>query len=162
MPVKTMPALEGMNFVMPEGFSRETTILSFREEPSEELQDPRMMQGLLKKNLSFPANVTLQQRTVALDKTLNEFVEESLVELKQALGTVEQLKKVEFTFEDQASGYLLDFSFATPQGQQLRQLHALRLDGKVLSTACLTTGAALTKEREQQYLKSLASLRKNA
>ncbi|MCB9637700.1 MAG: hypothetical protein H6728_17735 [Myxococcales bacterium] len=160
MPHHIAPSsFDGMSFSPPEEFDLVETMFSLRLPIREELQDPRMIQGILNKRIQIQPNLIIHRRSAKQDASLEEYVGEACAELLKTIGNLEAFEKRTFTFSDQQEGFLVSFLCPATKTDSLRQYHAYRLDDGKITTLALTVDAKqASKDQEQRYLQTLASL----
>lgn len=150
---------DGMQFDPPESFQLVETMLSLRAPARQELADPRLVQGITKKQTIVQPNLIVHRRKAKSGADLESLVGEACAEFVRSLVRLENMDKQDFAFNDENPGFLVMFDFPTKESQTLRQYHAFRLDGDKFTTLTLTVdGATLTDDIEETYLDSLASL----
>lgn len=156
---QTTNVLDGMSFEPPAGFERVETMLSWRAAVKQELRDPRLVQGILNKQSSIQPNLIAHQRKAKANASLEQIVGEACAEFVRSMVNLQNIKRVDFRFDDQNEGFLVTFDLPATSSQTLRQFHVFRLDGGILTSMTLTTDAlTLTEEQTQSYLANLRTL----
>ncbi|MCB9638026.1 MAG: hypothetical protein H6727_03865 [Myxococcales bacterium] len=115
--------------------------------PEETPKEPQLTPNLLVQIKMLSSSSGIEQ--------LAQDIQQDIQKTGRALVSEQTL--VPFQFADQVTGRLLSFCFRF-RGMALRQLQAIRLDGKRLTHLTLTTHAEPWDEATQQrYLDTLAS-----
>lgn len=158
-----MDLLGHIRFTLPEGFVLEESKVVFEAEAKKDLYDPQL--AFLGKQLSKQkvqneviSNLLVKRREADPQLHLPYLAMDLAAKSLHNMGaSLQDLQNHEFLFEDQIEGVLVSFAF--PAGKfQLRQYHAFRLDGSLLTHATWTCDHLTTKEQEHNEI--LASLAK--
>lgn len=141
----------------PEGFVAEESMVSFRAPVASQLTDPRMMQ----KQMPIRPNLIVHTRKVRDGQKLQDLVAEATAELMRSVPGLINLASSQLPFADAAVGTLLMFDFSAGDASTVRQYHALRLDGGMLTTLTMTVNAlGLTESMQANHVALLASAKK--
>lgn len=148
--------IDGLEIQMPEGFEREETMVAFRAPEPPDLRDPRALQ----RQLITRPNFVVHRKKAPPGSDLADLAAQTSRELTDSIAGILGLDMAELTFADGATGVLLNYDFPATKAFTLRQYHAIRLDGGIVTTLTLTTVAAAVSEKVQnEYVESLRSAR---
>jgi hypothetical protein len=99
----------------------------------------------------------VNRRKIEAGRSLDEVAGDTCAELFQTIPGISEIDTNELAFKDGAQGVLLEYSFATA-GFTVVQLHALRLDGDVLTSMAISTEKSrLSPQERDRFRRSLAS-----
>lgn len=105
-------------------------------------------------------NLVVRRRQVRPDAELKELAGQMVAELMKAFTSMDGLETGPFDFSDGTKGMIVGYRFASMGKVMLRQYHALRRDGDMLTTLTITVDdERLDIGTRDQYFRALASAR---
>ncbi len=143
-----------LSFDAPEGFAWSETTVSLQAPAPKMVRDPRMLQ---KQAVTARPNLVANQRSTDQFETIEAISEDMTKRLMRSIASMQDLKSLPLKFADGKEGILLSYLFSFNEKSMLRQLHAVRLDDKTVTTLVLTTPGSITETEEQNYIKYLSS-----
>ncbi|MCP4501345.1 MAG: DUF1795 domain-containing protein [Deltaproteobacteria bacterium] len=143
------------SFIAPPSFLWSESTVSFRAPPTKAVSDPRMLQ---KQAMVARPNIVVNQRTITDFQTLNEVADDVTKRLMATVKEIDDLQATAFQFEDGKAGILISYVFPYHKESLLRQMHAVRLDDKTVTTMVLTCGSAISDDEQADYVKALATV----
>ncbi len=147
-------SLPVLKFTPPAEFVEEELMTTWRAPYVPNLKEPRVLQ----RQMPVRPNLVVHRRTVGEQQNLAEVASTVCDELMQSIEGLSKIATSELVFEDGASGMLLEFSFPAVGSYEVVQLHAMRMDGGVLTSLTLCTeGSRITPEVHRRYRECLAS-----
>ena len=145
-----MPVLK---FTPPAEFVEEELMTTWRVPYVPDLKEPRMLQ----RQMPVRPNLVVHRRTVG-EKDLADVTASVCDQLMKSIDGLSKIATSELVFKDGVSGMLLEYSFPAVGSYEVVQLHAMRLDGEVLTSLTLCTeGSRITPEVHRQYRECLSS-----
>jgi hypothetical protein len=149
-----MATMSSLTFDPPEEFIEEEMMTSWRVPYTPGLKDPRVLQP----QLPVRPNLIVQRRKVDKGQDLPVIAAGVCGQLLDSIEGIGEIASAEITFQDGVIGLLLEFSFPAVGTYRIVQLHALRLDGEILTSMTLCTEMSrLTPEVHGRYRACLAS-----
>jgi hypothetical protein len=143
----------GVRFTPPPEFTLDQTLVSMRAPPPT-AGDPRV----LHKQTAIRPSFLVHRRDVG-DTPLEVLAGEVTAELVSSIAGLSALTTESFTYDDNVDGMIVGFDFAAESVGTARQYHALRKDGRVLTTATLTVdGLSLNDVTKAKWLALLSSV----
>src|SRR5687768_5333769 len=142
-----------LTFDPPAEFLEEELTMAWRTPRRDHLKEARVLQA----QVAVRPNLVVNRRKIEAGRGLDEVAGETCSELFQTIPGISEINTSELEFKDGAQGVLLEYSFATA-GFTVMQLHALRLDGDVLTSMAISTEKSrLSREEQERFRRSLAS-----
>jgi hypothetical protein len=152
-------ALDNLNLAIdpPPGFVVDQAMVSFRA-PAPTAPEPRVLQ----KQTAIRPSLIVHRRDVGPDATLGVLAGEITAELVTSITGLSALTTESFAYADGAPGVIVGFDFGAEEVGTARQFHALRVDGRVLTTLTLTVDRlTLNDATKAKWIGVLASVVKN-
>jgi len=148
-----MTAHAGLTLDTPKDFVVDQTMISYRG-PAPTAGDPRVLQ----KQTTIRPSLIVHRKDVGDLATLEILTGEVTAELVSSVAGLSGLTTEAFTFKDGAAGMIVSFDFGAAEVGTARQYHALRKDGRVLTTLTLTVDKlTLNDEGRARWLALFAS-----
>ena len=105
-------------------------------------------------------NLVVRRRQVRPDSELKEHAGQMVAELMKSFPSMDGLETAPFDFSDGTKGLIVGYRFVSMGNVVLRQYHALRRDGDLLTTLTITVDdERIDLSTRDQYLRALASAR---
>jgi hypothetical protein len=148
-----MPTMSALTFEPPSEFVEEELTLSWRVPNVPGLKEPRMLQT----QLPIRPNLVVHRSKVETNDGINNVAARICAQLLSSVEGISAIEPSQLEFRDGVDGVLLEFSFPAA-GYQVVQMHALRLDGDMLTSLTLCTEQSrFSSQERERYRKSLAS-----
>jgi hypothetical protein len=139
----TAIALHGFRFEAPAGFRTEEVTVGLRFGLPGAGPGPSFM---------------LQSKTARPGASFEELVQETMVELAQTIGQLQNLTNSEITFTDGGKGAVLAYDFPTNAGQ-LRQYFVMRLaNGRLCNVTLTLPQSALNASNASTFMNAISTL----
>jgi hypothetical protein len=147
----SMPVLK---FTPPAEFIEEELMTTWRVPYVPDLKEPRVLQ----RQVPVRPNLVVHRRTVGEQKDLADVASSVCDQLMRSIDGLSKIATSELVFDDGVTGMLLEYSFPAVGSYEVVQLHAMRLDGGVLTSLTLCTeGSRVTPEVHRRYRECLSS-----
>ncbi|HEY8208680.1 MAG TPA: hypothetical protein VIG99_14420 [Myxococcaceae bacterium] len=105
-------------------------------------------------------NLVVRRRQVRPDSDLTEHAGQMVAELMKSIPSMDGLDTSPFDFSDGTKGLIVGYRFVSMGKVVLRQYHAIRRDGEVLTTLTITVDdERIDLPTRDQYFRALASAR---
>ncbi len=123
----------GLKLDTPPDFVVDQAMISFRA-PAPTALEPRLLQ----KQTTIRPSLIVHRRDVGEAATLPILAGEITAELVSSITGLSALTSEAFAYADGAAGILIGFDFGADEVGTARQYHAIRKDGRILTTLTLT------------------------
>lgn len=144
----------GVQIDTPPDFEIEQAMISFRG-PAPTPIEARALQ----RQTVIRPSLIVNRRDVGPDATLGILAGEVTAELVSTIDGLSALATEAFSYADGEPGVIVSFDFAAPGVGTARQYHAVRLDGRILTTVTLTIDKlTLTEPIKAKWLALLSSV----
>lgn len=145
--------MSNLSFDPPAEFLEEELTMAWRTPKKAQLKEARMLQA----QLPVRPNLIINRRRVDAGSDLAQLAAETCTQLFDTIPGISGIDTNELKFKDGVDGVVLEFSFPTA-GYTVVQLHAMRVDGDVLTSMALCTEKSrLSPEEHRRFMSSLAS-----
>ena len=127
--------------------------MAWRTPKKEQVKEARVLQA----QLPVRPNLNVNRRRLPAPREIVQLAADTCTELFETVPGVSGIETHELKFKDGVDGVVLEFSFPMA-GYTVVQLHAMRIDGDVLTTmAICTEKSRLSAEEHRRFMGSLAS-----
>ncbi|MCC7382017.1 MAG: hypothetical protein IT384_09315 [Deltaproteobacteria bacterium] len=148
-----MATMSNLTFDPPAEFLEEELTTAWRTPKKAQLKEPRMLQA----QLPVRPNLIVNRRRVAAGTDIAQLAAETCTQLLETIPGISGIETHALSFKDGVEGVLLELSFPTA-GYTVVQLHAMRVDGDVLTSMVISTEKSrLSPDELRRFKSSLAS-----
>lgn len=148
-----MATMSNLTFDPPAEFLEEELTMAWRTPKKAQLKEARVLQA----QLPVRPNLNVNRRRLPAPRDIAQLAADTCSELFETVPGVSGIETHELKFKDGVDGVVLEFSFPMA-GYTVVQLHAMRVDGDVLTTmAICTEKSRLSPEEHRRFMGSLAS-----
>ena len=145
---------DGLQLDPPTGFAIEESMFALRA------PEPAAQPAAANGPPPVRDNLVVRRRQVRPDAELRELAGQMVGELMKSFPSMDGLETSQFDFADGTKGLIVGYRFASMGKVMLRQYHAIRRDGDMLTTLTITVDdERLDLKTRDTYFRAMASAR---